>query len=80
MPNWLPDFTSTFQASLNTYLTEPLQAKSEEFKHLLETKTKEFQLTISQFHSDHKRFQQAVIAILLAAFLVLVIMLILKEK
>ena len=68
MPNW-PNLLPDWKGALNNFYEEKIattiEQKSTEYKELLTLKTDQFQEKIKQFQTDHKRFQNTVLIILL---------------
>jgi hypothetical protein len=69
----LPDWKGAFQESLRDYVKVPLETKARELQEQLTKQAQEFQ-------AHHRAWQKAVIAILLAGFLVGVIGLAWSDK
>ena len=62
----LPDWKSSLNEALNSYVKTPLETKADNFQKDLNQK-------FIEFKSDNQKFHQTAIAILLASFLVITI-------
>ena len=69
----LPDWKGALNEALNNYVKSPLESKSSEFQ-------KDFNKKFTEFQNHNNRFQQNLIVIAFASFLVLTITLTFQDK